>query len=71
MRFILGSGFSAIDSPEPIAYLNHDNWNDWFEFETLYSLTIVQNGQRLDVGGVKIGQHDQTARVPDLPEEFE
>ena len=57
-----------------VAYLLTDNWDDWFEFSTLYILTYydVDGGEHV-LGGVKIGQFDmdEVQRRPHIPEEFE
>lgn len=56
------------------AYLLTDNWDDWFEFSTLYVLTYYdQEGNAHQLGGVKIGQTEMTKdqRRPKLPQEFE
>lgn len=57
-----------------IGYLWTDNWNDWFEFTTLYVLTYFDaNGTKHYLGGVKIGQFNmaENQRRPDLPVLFE
>ncbi|MEZ5874839.1 MAG: AAA family ATPase [Hyphomicrobiales bacterium] len=57
-----------------IAYLWTDNWDDWFEFNTLYTLTYFdEDGEVHDLGGIKIGQFgmDKGQRRPKLPEKFE
>ncbi len=51
-------------------YLLHDNWDDWFKFETEYR--VIYYDEKLNrhaIGYVKIGQKNQTERVPNLPEE--
>ena len=56
------------------AYLIADSWDDWFKFNTLYSLVVFDaQGDRHEVGGVKIGQFGmaEMQRRPDLPVEFE
>ena len=61
---------------ESRAYLIHSNWNDWFKFETLYSLVVVDAaGKHHDIGGVKIGSRGlqgssvagPNARIPAVP----
>ncbi len=55
------------------AYLINDNWDDWFEFETLYQLFYDDsNNQRHTLGYVKIGQFDmeKEQRRASLPESF-
>ena len=38
------------------AFLLTDNWDDWFEFSTLYALVIFdEDGERHSIGEVKIG----------------
>lgn len=56
------------------AYLLTDDWDDWFEFSTLYSLVVFdEDGGRHSVGGVKIGQFAMVERQrrPLIPEEFD
>lgn len=56
-----------------IGYLLTDNWDDWFEFSTLYLLIYFDNrGVKHELGGVKIGQFEMTKkqRRPDLPSNF-
>jgi hypothetical protein len=51
-----------------------DNWDDWFRYSTLFHLIYFSdNGKRLDIGGVKVGQFNMpnTLRTPELPNEFE
>lgn len=55
------------------AYLIVDSWDDWFKFNTLYSLVIFDaQGLKHEVGGVKIGQFSMADSQPrpDLPVEF-
>ncbi|WP_082222205.1 AAA family ATPase [Mesorhizobium loti] len=56
------------------AFLVTDNWDDWFEFATMYFLTYVDaDGERQDVGSVKIGElgMGKSQRRPDIPERFD
>jgi ABC-type molybdenum transport system ATPase subunit/photorepair protein PhrA len=56
------------------AFLIHDNWDDWFTFNTLYSLVYVDGkGERHTIGGVKIGQFKmrKKQRRPKLDDEFD
>jgi predicted ATPase len=56
------------------AYLTADSWDDWFKFNTLYTLVIFDaSGKRHEVGGIKIGQFGmlETQRQPNLPGKFE
>lgn len=55
------------------AYLIEDNWDDWFEFSTLYLLVVVDgDGVDHEIGGVKIGQVEmrKEQRRPSLPSRF-
>ena len=52
------------------AFLVTDNWDDWFKYNTLYSLHFVDDeGKRHTIGGVKIGQFDMEVdqRRPAIP----
>jgi len=56
-----------------IAYLWSDNWNDYWEFQTLYVLKYFdEDGKEYDLGGVKIGQFDwqKGQSRPQLPNQF-
>lgn len=47
-------------------YLVNDNWDDWFEFETVYNV----NFRNKYIGKTKIGRIGQTERRPQLPSDF-
>ncbi|GGA40793.1 AAA family ATPase [Psychrobacillus lasiicapitis] len=54
-------------------YLLEDNWNDWWEFKTLYQLYYKEdNGEVIYIGGVKIGEIEMESdqRSPNLEEYF-
>jgi len=74
MRFqVIPNGNRTPNEGRDIGYLWTDNWDDWFEFNTLYVLTYFDtNGGKHSLGGVKVGQFgmDQKQRRPDLPTEF-
>lgn len=56
------------------AYLINDNWDDWFEFNTLYKLFYDDNNnQRHTIGHVKIGQFNmqKEQRRATLPINFQ
>lgn len=62
------------------AYLIEDNWDDWFEFRTTFSLLILdESGQRHQAGSVKIAQIgllpnrtvEPGKRAPEIPQEFD
>lgn len=70
-------------SPPHTAYLVRDEWDDWFKFETSFSLYVIDDaGERHSVGGVKIGEQglvglgrtaerQQGYRYPSIPNEFD
>lgn len=58
----------------PVVLLVEDGWDDWGQFNTMYSLYLVNdNYSRKDIGSVKIGQIGMKPkqRRPDLPKTFE
>jgi len=55
------------------AYLINDDWDDWFEFSTLYTLYYNDtNNNRTYIGNVKIGQTnmEETQRRANISEKF-
>ena len=74
MRFqVIPNGSRTPNEGRDVGYLCTDNWDDWFEFSTLYVLTYFDTGgERHELGGVKIGQFNmpQNQRRPDLPVRF-
>lgn len=55
------------------AFLLTDNWDDWFKYETMYSLVVYDDeGGRHSIGSVKIGQFamEDGQRRADLPTDF-
>jgi len=56
-------------------YLIIDNWNDWFQFRTLYLLYYIDdNSEELYIGNIKIGQYGMTEEKlvrPIMPTSFE
>lgn len=75
MRFqVIPNGSRTPHDGHDIGYLWTDNWDDWFEFSTLYVLTYFDTeGVKHDLGGVKIGQFNMAERQrrPELPTRFE
>ena len=72
-RIIPNRGSVPIEGKN-IGYLLTDNWNDWFEFTTLYWLFYFDEvGMKHDIGGTKIGQFDMKndQRRPNLPVKFD
>jgi predicted ATPase len=57
-----------------MAFLIIDNWDDWFTYNTLYSLYVADDdGEVHSIGGVKIGQFsmERKQRRADIPTEFD
>lgn len=56
------------------AFLIIDDWNDWWEFRTMYTLVYVdESGQSFDIGSVKIGEFsmEKGQERPNIPNHFE
>lgn len=62
------------DKPDDGFYLIHRAWNDWFFYETKYSIQFVKDLQITYLGTIKIAQVDMDEsgeKAPKLPEEFD
>ncbi|MDQ5937404.1 MAG: hypothetical protein QG574_4763 [Cyanobacteriota bacterium erpe_2018_sw_21hr_WHONDRS-SW48-000092_B_bin.40] len=75
MLFRVLTGSSAIKrvAQKPAIFLAEDNWDDWFEFSTLYNCWYRDEfGESHHIGGVKIGQFGMAAgqRRPTIPSKF-
>lgn len=56
------------------SFLLVDNWDDWFKYNTMYSLVVFdEDGNRHAIGGVKIGQFgmENGQRRADIPDSFD
>ncbi|OLS34184.1 hypothetical protein BTR22_19030 [Alkalihalophilus pseudofirmus] len=65
--------FHCPSEPRSQFYLIKDNWDDWFEYNTLYNLYYIdEKGKTNYIGGVKIGQFGmiEGQKRPGIPEEF-
>lgn len=52
---------------QTIVYLKKDNWNDWFEYYTLYYGYIYINEQEFSLGSLKIGHRaEKNTQLPEL-----
>jgi hypothetical protein len=75
MRFqVIPNGSRTPNEGRDVGYLWTDNWDDWFEFSTLYVLTYFDaEGAQHEIGGVKIGQFGmaENQRRPGLPVRFD
>jgi ABC-type branched-subunit amino acid transport system ATPase component len=66
--------FQVPKQPTNHFYLIEDNWNDWWEYKTMYSLCYVrEDGESDFLGSVKIGERNinKVTLRPNLPSEFE
>ena len=73
MTFIVGEIGEIIDDKAHFLLI-HNNWNDWWRYENLYTLEYVRDdGSAINIGAVKIGQIDSEdiPKVPDIPCRFE
>lgn len=66
------TGGLSKDAGEHLFTLQHDSWNDWWTFETLYSVTYrPPDGAQVHIGGVKIGcTQELSDKRPPLPSTF-
>jgi len=56
------------------AYLVIDGWDDWFKYNTMYTLFVFDDeGEKHNIGSVKIGEFAMAdgQRRPNIPEEFD
>lgn len=70
---VLPRGARVPQDPPLAGFLETDDWDDWFKFNTMYYLYIIDNaGNRRSIGSVKIGQFGmrQGQRRPDVPNQF-
>lgn len=70
---VLPAGNACPDERPNCAYLITDNWNDWFEFSTMYTLVYVDSDNTKNViGSTKIGQFNMVKGQsrPDIPITF-
>ncbi|MEB7275109.1 hypothetical protein LCR13_01345 [Escherichia coli] len=75
MRFkVLPAGSMCSVEQSNCAYLITDNWDDWFEFSTMYTLVYIDsNKDKNIIGSTKIGQLNMAKGQsrPSIPEAFE
>lgn len=71
---VLPNGVQPPADAKSAAFLLTDNWDDWFKYNTMYTLFIFDDdGDRHLVGSVKIGQFEmkEGQRRADLPRRFD
>ncbi len=66
MLFIIADDYEYDADPNHI-YLINNNWDDWFEFETVYNVHYRNE----HIGNIKIGRIGQTERRAPLPDSFD
>jgi hypothetical protein len=80
MRYIVANNQGHAQGTGGTAFLLSDGWDDWFKFQTLFTLVIFDDqGERHHIGQLKIGQAglkpartiEPGHRSPELPPEFE
>lgn len=75
MKFkVLPAGSASSIDQSNCAYLITDNWDDWFEFSTMYTLVYIKsNNEKKVIGSTKIGQFNMIKGQsrPSIPEVFE
>lgn len=67
---------SSENLDDEIIYLIKDNWNDWFDYKTLYRLVYKNKRRVKEIGEVKIGEfgmepNEESHVSPNLPDTFE
>lgn len=57
----------------PFVLLGYDDWDDWFEYETMYSLRYYSDRSSTSkfIGRLKIGQQNQQNRRAEIPLAFQ
>lgn len=67
MEFLLFNN----DNRKNVVELIHSAWDDWFRYETLYTVYYYdEDGIRNHLGAIKIGQINQQQRIPGLEVSF-
>ncbi|MGY6592083.1 MULTISPECIES: AAA family ATPase [Bacillus amyloliquefaciens group] len=70
-------GFFPSNDTSDVAYLIKDNWNDWWDYKTLFELVYVDDNYNIhNIGSLKIGEFgleridDKAAVSPNVPDSF-
>ena len=71
MAFRVVDFFPPINPLENDLFLLRDNWNDWFEFRTQFTLAVPTPSDYKVLGSVKIGCFTMFGDAPPLPAAFE
>lgn len=81
MRFVVQQADRTLERRPGTVYLISSDWDDWFQYETLFNIHYVNEaGKMVSIGGTKIGKFGLRPgraddprdgyRRPDLPREF-
>lgn len=66
---------SVKPTDETQVFLIQDSWNDWWKYQTLYSIYVAHNGELEWIGSTKIGnkklKYVNEMLSVDIPEEFQ
>ena len=71
---VVSTPLASSRGPFPRVLLVEDQWDDWFEFSTMYTVYVFDSGgKRHHIGSVKVGQFGMEAKLrrPALENEFE
>jgi hypothetical protein len=72
--FVSRNAYCDVGAEFPAVVLVEDDWDDWFKFNTMYSVFIAEsNTRRRPIGSVKIGQFNMQPqqRRPDIGTSFQ
>lgn len=75
MNFIVSESLNKKDFSKPTVMLVKDDWNDWWEYRTLYTMYYCEDSLTEWIGTLKIGEvglspNPQVYISPSLPSEF-
>ncbi|MGH6765787.1 MAG: hypothetical protein ACREC2_09205 [Bradyrhizobium sp.] len=71
---VLDHGVRSAADARDRAFLLTDNWDDWFKYNTMYTLVVYdEEGERHMIGSVKIGQFEmeEGQRRAAIPRNFD
>lgn len=71
---VLAHGARPAAGSKQQAYLLTDNWDDWFKYNTMYTLVVYDDdGERHQIGSVKVGQFEMEdgQRRAAIPQDFD
>lgn len=70
MEFIVSNSLSCIHKSNVFALIT-DNWDDWFTYQTMYTLVFINNSHNvMNIGSVKIGELNLDKGKPNIPTNF-